>query len=47
MWGQVGEGALAVGCIVAAVAGQVEFGIPCVIGGVATSAAIRLYDGQK
>jgi len=47
MWGQVGEGALAVGCIVAAVAGQVEFGIPCVVGGVATSAALRLWDGSK
>jgi hypothetical protein len=47
VWGQVGEGALAVGCIALAVAGQVEFGIPCVIGGVATSAALRLWDGQK
>ena len=47
MWGQVGEGAIAVGCIVAAVAGQVEFGVPCVVGGVATSAALRLWDGQK
>jgi hypothetical protein len=47
LWGQVGEGALAVGCIVAAVAGQVEFGVPCVVGGVATSAALHLWDGQK
>jgi hypothetical protein len=47
VWGQVGEGALAVGCIALAVAGQVEFGVPCVIGGVATSAALRLWDGQK
>jgi hypothetical protein len=47
MWGQVGEGALAVGCIVAAVAGQVEFGIPCVVGGVATSAALRFWEGQQ
>jgi len=47
LWGQVGEGALAVGCIVAAVAGQVEFGVPCVIGGVATSAALRFWDGQQ
>jgi hypothetical protein len=44
VWGQVGEGALAIGCIAAAVAGQVEFGIPCVVGGVATSAALRLWD---
>jgi hypothetical protein len=47
LWAQVGEGALAVGCIAAAVAGQVEFGIPCVVGGAATSAALRIWDGQK
>ncbi len=47
LWGQVGEGALAIGCIAAAVAGQIEFGIPCVIGGVATSAALRIWDGPK
>jgi len=47
LWGQVGEGALAVGCIALAVAGQVEFGIPCVVGGVATSAALRVWDSPK
>lgn len=47
LWGQVGEGALAVGCIALAVAGQVEFGVPCVIGGVATSAALRVWDTPK
>jgi hypothetical protein len=47
LWGQVGEGAMAVGCIALAVAGQVEFGIPCVIGGVATSAALRVWDTPK
>lgn len=47
IWGQVGEGALAIGCVAAAVAGQIELGIPCVIGGAATSAALRLWDGQK
>jgi hypothetical protein len=47
VWGQVGEGALAVGCIVAAVMGQVELGVPCVIGGVATSAALRFWEGQQ
>jgi len=47
LWGQVGEGALAIGCIAAAVAGQVEFGIPCVVGGVATSAALRIWDNPK
>ena len=47
LWGQVGEGAIAIGCIAAAVAGQVEFGIPCVVGGAATSAALRIWDGQN
>jgi hypothetical protein len=47
LWGQVGEGALAIGCIAAAIAGQVEFGIPCVVGGVATSAALRIWDSPK
>lgn len=47
LWAQVGEGALAVGCIVLAVTGQVEFGIPCVVGGVATSAALRVWDTPK
>jgi len=47
LWAQVGEGAMAVGCIALAVAGQVEFGIPCVIGGVATSAALRVWDTPK
>ena len=47
VWAQVGEGALAIGCIALAVAGQVEFGIPCVIGGVATSAALRVWDAPK
>jgi hypothetical protein len=47
LWGQVGEGALAIGCIAAAVAGQVEFGIPCVVGGAATSAALRVWGSQN
>ena len=47
LWGQVGEGAIAIGCIAAAVAGQVEFGIPCVVGGAASSAALRIWNGQN
>jgi len=38
---QIGQGALAVGCIAAAVAGQVELGIPCVIGGATYSAGLQ------
>ncbi len=40
-WGQVGEGALSMGCIVAAATGQVELGLPCVIGGAAYSAGLQ------
>jgi hypothetical protein len=41
LWGQVGEGAVAVGCIAAAALGQVEFGIPCVVGGAVSSAGLH------
>lgn len=47
LWGKVGEGALAIGCIAAAAAGQVELGLPCVIGGATSSAALSAFDGQK
>jgi hypothetical protein len=42
-WGQVGQGALALGCVAAAAAGQVEFGIPCVVGGAVGSAAVNYW----
>ena len=45
-WGKIGEGALSLGCIGAAVAGQVEFGIPCVVGGALTSAALHYWAGE-
>ena len=38
--GQIGEGALSVGCIAAAAAGLVVVGIPCVVGGAAYSAGL-------
>jgi hypothetical protein len=40
-WGQVGQGALSMGCVVAAATGQIELGIPCVIGGAAYSAGLQ------
>jgi hypothetical protein len=40
-WGQVGQGALSMGCVVAAATGQVELGIPCVLGGAAYSAGLQ------
>lgn len=44
--GQIGQGALAVGCIAAAAAGQIEFGIPCVIGGATYSAGMSYMSSQ-
>lgn len=41
LWGQVGEGALSLGCIAAAAGGAVALGLPCVIGGALSSAALR------
>ncbi len=42
-WGQVGQGALALGCVAAAATGQVEFGLPCVVGGALGSAALNYW----
>ena len=46
-WGQVGQGALALGCIVAATTGHVELGLPCVIGGAGSSAALSAWNNQQ
>jgi hypothetical protein len=46
-WGQAGQTALALGCIVAGALGHVEVGIPCVIGGAVSSAALKyMVPGQ-
>ena len=45
-WGTIGQGALALGCIVAATTGHVEFGLPCMIGGAASGAAISVISSQ-
>jgi hypothetical protein len=42
-WGAVGEAALSFGCLGLAAAGQVEAGIPCVIGGAMTTGALRYF----
>ena len=47
MWGQVGQGALALGCIAAAATGHVELGLPCVIGGGVTSAAAGYWEKNQ
>ena len=44
-WGSVGEAALSFGCLGLAAAGQVEAGIPCVIGGALTTGAVRYFGG--
>ena len=40
-WSYLGQSAIAGGCIAAAVMGQVEFGIPCVVGGATASAGMN------
>jgi hypothetical protein len=40
-WGAAGEAVLSFGCLGLAAAGQVEAGIPCVIGGALSSGALR------
>ncbi len=46
-WGQVGQGALALGCIAAAATGQVALGLPCVITGGVSSAALSYWEKQQ
>ncbi len=46
-WGQVGIGALALGCVSAAALGQVEVGIPCVIGGSASQGLLSFWEKQQ
>jgi hypothetical protein len=43
-WGQVGQGAVALGCVAAAATGQVEVGVPCVVGGALSSAALNYWN---
>jgi hypothetical protein len=45
-WGQAGQTALALGCIVAGAMGHVEVGIPCVVGGAVSGAALKYLGPQ-
>ena len=45
-WGQVGVGAVALGCVSAAALGQVAVGIPCVIGGSASQGLLSFWEKQ-
>lgn len=40
-WGQTGQTVLALGCVAASALGQVQLGIPCVVGGAVSSAALK------
>ncbi len=45
-WGQAGQTALALGCVVASVMGHMEVGIPCVVGGAVSGAALKMFTPQ-
>jgi hypothetical protein len=47
LWGQVGVGAVALGCVSAAALGQVAVGIPCVIGGSASQGLLSFWEKQQ
>ena len=46
-WGQVGVGAVALGCVSAAALGQIAVGIPCVIGGSASQGLLSFWEKQQ
>ena len=46
LWGYVGQGAIAIGCIAAASVSLTALGLPCVIGGAASSAALNYWAAQ-
>jgi hypothetical protein len=45
-WGQVGVGAVALGCVSAAALGAVAVGVPCVIGGSASQGLLSFWEKQ-
>lgn len=46
-WGQIGSTALALGCVAASAMGQVQIGLPCIVGGATASAALRVFTLEK
>ena len=46
-WGQVGVGAVALGCVSAAALGAVAVGVPCVIGGSASQGLLSFWEKQQ
>lgn len=47
LWGQIGVGAIALGCVSAAALGQVAVGVPCVIGGSASQGLLSFWEKQN
>jgi hypothetical protein len=47
LWGQVGVGAVALGCVSAAALGAVAVGIPCVIGGSASQGLLSFWQKNQ
>ncbi len=45
-WGQTGQTVLALGCVAASVTGHVELGLPCVVGGALSTAALKYLTPQ-
>jgi hypothetical protein len=45
-WGYIGQSTIAAGCLAAAATGQVALGLPCVIGGATSSAAMNFWANQ-
>ena len=45
-WGTAGQTVLALGCVVASAMGQVQIGIPCVLGGALSGAALKYMAPQ-
>ena len=46
-WGQAGTTALALGCVAASALGQVQVGIPCVVGGALSQAAVKFLGPKE
>jgi hypothetical protein len=46
LWGYVGQGAIAIGCIAASAVSLTALGLPCVIGGAVSSAALNYWAAQ-
>ena len=45
-WGTAGQTVLAVGCVAASALGQVQVGIPCVVGGALSGAALKYFSAS-